>query len=203
MTAASKEKFYVPHTQWHLLTTNVIRNAFVVARTSGDPRALAGPLREAVRRLDPNVPVADIRPMSDVVATALATPRLTGVLLSGFAAIALALAVVGLYGVLSYVVARRTHEIGIRMALGADGRDVVAMVVRHGLTLAVIGVVLGVAAAFSLTRVMRGLLYEIAPTDPLTFVLAPVVLLTVALVASAIPAARAVRVSPVAALKTD
>jgi len=203
VTAASKEKFYVPHSQWHVVSGNVVRNAFVVVRTPGDPSALAGPLVDAVRRLDPNVPVADVRPMREVVATALATPRLTGVLLGGFAGIALVLAIVGLYGVLSYVVARRTHEIGIRMALGADGRDVVAMVVRHGLTLAVIGVGLGLGAAVALTRTMRGLLYEVGPTDPVTFVVAPAVLLVVALLATAVPALRAVRVSPVAALKSD
>ena len=203
VTAAAKEKFYVPHSQWHVLTTNVIRNAFIVVRATGDPRALAGPMREAVRQLDAAVPVADVRLMTDIVATALATPRLTGFLLGAFAAIALALAVVGLYGVLSYLVARRTHEIGIRLALGAERHEVLGMVLGYGLTLAVAGVGLGVAGALGGSRLMRSLLYEVGPADPLTFVMVPALLMAVAALASVIPALRATRVSPVVALRAE
>lgn len=204
VTAAAKEKFYVPHSQWHLLTNgNVVRSAFVVVRTAGDPLAAAGPVRDLLRRLDPNLPVASIRTMRDVVDTALATPRLTGVLLGAFAAIALALAVVGLYGVLSYVVARRTHEIGIRLAMGAPRAHVLTMVLRHGLMLAAAGVCCGVVLAAGVSRLMRGLLYDVTPLDPLTFVAVPITLLAVAALASLLPALRAIRVSPTTALRME
>ena len=204
VTAASKEKFFVPHSQWHIVTNgSLVRNAFIVVRTSGDPLAAAAPVRDVLRRMDARLPVAAVRTMDDVVATALATPRLTGFLLGTFAAIALALAVVGLYGVLSYVVARRTHEIGIRLAMGAPRSHVLTMVLRHGLTLAGGGIALGVVASFGVVRLLRGLLYDVQPTDPLTFIAAPLALLAVAALASLLPALRAVRVSPTLALRTD
>jgi putative ABC transport system permease protein len=204
VTGVVKEKFYVPHSQWHVVTGgNVIRNAFLVIRASGDPVALAGPSRAAVRALDPSLPVAAVRPMSDVVATALATPRLTGFLLGAFAAIASVLAVVGLYGVLSYLVARRTHEIGIRLAMGAERTQVLAMVVRRGVLLAAVGIAVGLTTALALSRLVRGLLYDVTPTDPLTFVLVPVLLLAVAAAASLVPAWRAMRVSPLVALRAE
>ena len=110
---------------------------------------------------------------------------------------------VGLYGVLSYVVARRTHEIGIRLAMGAPRSHVLTMVLRHGLTLAGGGIALGVVASFGVVRLLRGLLYDVQPTDPLTFIAAPLALLAVAALASLLPALRAVRVSPTLALRTD
>jgi len=204
VTAVVKEKFYVPHSQWHLVTNgNLIRNAFVVVRAPGGPMAAAAPVRAVVRELDPALPVAAVRPMSDVVATALATPRLTGFLLGTFAAIASALAVVGLYGVLSYLVARRAHEIGIRMAMGADRGEVLRMIVRRGLALAGAGIGVGLGAALALSRVVGGLLYDVAPTDPVTYVLVPLALLVVAALASLVPALRAVRVSPLVALRSE
>jgi putative ABC transport system permease protein len=204
VTGAVKEKFYVPHTQWHVATAgSIIRGGFLVVRTTGDPLGVAGSVRSQIRALDPNIPVANIRPMTDVVSTALATPRLTGFLLGTFAAIALTLAAVGIYGVLSYLVARRTHEIGIRLAVGADRRQVLAMVMKQGLTLAGIGIVAGLAAAFALTRLMQTLLYEVRPGDPETFVVVSIALVAVAVLASAIPAYRATRVSPLIALRTE
>ena len=204
VTAATKEKFYVPHSQWHVVTNgSLIRNAFIVVRTTGDPLTAAGPVRAAVRRMDPSLPVASVRPMREVVAAALATPRLTGFLLGAFAAIALTLAVVGLYGVLSYVVAWRTHEIGIRLAMGASRGHVLTMVLTHGLRLAAAGIALGLAAAAGVARLMSGLLYDVQPSDPLTFVAVPLALLAVAALASLLPALRAVGVSPTLALRME
>ncbi len=204
VTGIVKEKFYIPHSQWHVVTGgNLIRSVFIVARTTGDPMAVAGAVRAQVRQLDPTLPVANVRSMAQVVATSLATPRLTGFLLGAFAAIALALAAVGIYGVLAYLVSQRTQEIGIRLAIGADRSEVLRMVLRQGMNLAVIGIGVGLAAAFLLTGLMRSLLYEVTPGDPMTFALVPAVLLVVSLVASYIPALRATRVSPLIALRTQ
>ncbi|MGQ0735397.1 MAG: ABC transporter permease [Acidobacteriota bacterium] len=204
VTGLVKEKFYVPHSQWHIATGgNLIRNVFLVLRTAGDPAALAGPVRAEVRQMDPSLPVANIRPMTEVVSSALATPRLTGFLLTTFAAIALVLAAVGIYGVLAYLVSRRTHEIGIRLAVGAGRTRVLSMILGQGLSLAAAGIVVGLLGAVGLTRGLRGLLYEIAPTDPLTFVAVAVMLLVVAGLATLVPARRAMRVSPVTALRAE
>ena len=204
VTGVVKEKFYVPHTQWHIATGgNLIRGGFLVVRTAGDPMAVAASVRAQVRELDPNIPVANIRPMTEVVSTALATPRLTGFMMGAFAAIALTLAAVGIYGVLSYLVARRTHEIGIRLAVGADRMQVLTMVLRQGLTLAGIGIIAGLVAAFVLTRLMQSLLYQVRPSDPETFILVSFALVGVAFVASVVPAYRATRVSPLIALRTE
>jgi len=165
--------------------------------------SVAGPVRAAIRELDATLPVANIRPMSEVVNTSLATPRLTGFLLGAFAAIALSLAAIGIYGVLSYLVSRRTHEIGIRLAVGADRMQVLTMVLKQGVTLAATGIVVGVVAALLLTRLMQSLLYQVRPTDPVTFIVVPAVLVVVALLASALPAFRATRVSPLIALRTE
>ena len=204
VTGIVKEKFYVPHSQWHVATGgNLIRGGFLVVRTAGDPMALAGAVRSEVRSLDPNIPVANIRPMTEVVAASLATPRLTGFLMGTFAAIALTLAAVGIYGVLSYLVARRTHEIGIRLAVGADRSQVLALVLKQGLTLAGAGIAVGMIAAFLLTRLMQSLLYQVGPSDPITFSVVTVALIVVSLLASALPAYRATRVSPLVALRTE
>ena len=204
VTGIVKEKFYIPHSQWHVaLNGGVIRGGFLVVRTTGDPMALAGPVRSAVRALDGNIPVSNVRPMADVVSTALATPRLTGFLLGTFAAIALTLAAVGIYGVLSYLVARRTHEIGIRLAVGANRSQVLLMVLRQAMTLAGAGITAGIVAALMLTQLMQSLLYEVRPADPATFIAVTAALIVVALAAGALPAWRATRVSPVIALRTE
>jgi predicted permease len=204
VTGIVKEKFYVPHSQWHIATGgNLIRGGFLVVRTTGDPMAIASSVRSQVRALDPNIPVANIRPMTEVVSTSLATPRLTGFLMGAFAAIALTLAAVGIYGVLSYLVARRTHEIGIRLAVGADRIQVMAMVLKQGMTLAGVGIMAGLVAALALTRLMRTLLYQVRPSDPETFVVVSLALVVVAIIASAVPAYRATRVSPLIALRTE
>ncbi len=204
VTGVVKEKFYIPHSQWHVVTGgNLVRNAFLVVRANGEPMALAEPVRRAVRALDPNVPVASIRPMRDVVSTALATPRLTGFLLGTFAAIAVVLAAVGLYGVLAYAVSQRTHEIGIRLALGAHEHAVVRMILRQGLALTLLGITLGSTAALGLSQLLGALLYEVRPGDPLTFGSVSLLLSSVAALASALPALRAAKVSPLMALRTE
>lgn len=204
VTGIVKEKFFIPHSQWHIATGgNLIRSVFVVARTTGDPMALAAAVRNEVRQLDPTLPVANVRPMTEVVAAALATPRLTGFLLAAFAGIALALAAVGIYGVLAYLVSQRTQEIGVRLAIGADRSQVLVMILRQGLILSVVGIAVGLGAAFLLSRLMQSLLYQVRPSDPVTFVAVPVILLAVALVASYVPALRATRVSPLIALRSQ
>ncbi len=204
VTGLVKEKFYVPHSQWHIATSgSLIRGGFLVVRTAGDPMALAGAVRNEIRAMDASLPVANIRPMTEVVATSLATPRLTGFLMGTFAAIALTLAAVGIYGVLSYLVARRTHEIGIRLAVGADRTQVLALVLKQGLTLAGAGIAVGVVSALLLTRLMQSLLYQVEPGDPWTFVTVSLALVGVSLLASALPAFRATRVSPLIALRTE
>jgi putative ABC transport system permease protein len=160
-------------------------------------------VRGEIRQMDANLPVANIRPMSDIVSTALATPRLTSFLLGAFAAIALALAAVGIYGVLAYLVSQRTHEIGIRLAIGANRAQVLGMILKQGMTLALGGIAIGVVAAFGLTRLMQSLLYQITASDPITFVVVPIALLVVTLIASYLPALRATRVSPTTALRVQ
>ena len=203
VTGIIKEKFFIPHIQWPVATNggDPIRSVFVVARTTGDPMSVAGAVRNEIRQMDASLPVANVRSMNDVVAAALATPRLTGFLLGAFAAIALALAAVGIYGVLAYLVSQRTQEIGIRLAIGADRSQVLGMVLRHGLSLAAVGIVVGLIGAFALTRLMQSLLYEVRPNDPITFVAVAAALLLIALMASFLPAWRATKVSPTIALR--
>jgi predicted permease len=204
VTGLVKEKFYIPHSQWHLVTGgNLVRNAFVVVRTGGNPMALAGPIRSQVRALDATLPIANVRPMTDVVSASLATPRLTGFLLGAFAVIALLLAAVGIYGVLAYLVSRRTHEIGIRLAIGADRAQVIRMILGQGVGLTAVGLVVGVVGAVALTRLMTSVLYEVDPGDLWTYTAVIAGLLGVAGLASALPALRASRVDPVVALRIE
>ncbi|HET9985181.1 MAG TPA: ABC transporter permease [Longimicrobiales bacterium] len=175
----------------------------VVIRTAGDPMTLAGPAREVVRRLDPNLPVASVRSMESVVSEATARPRLSGYLLGAFAAIALLLAAIGLYGVISYGVAQRRGEIGVRVALGAARGDIVGLIVRQGMTVTAAGLALGLAGALALTRLLRSLLFGVTTTDALTFAAVPLLLVTVALVASYLPASRAARQDPATALRAQ
>jgi putative ABC transport system permease protein len=204
VTAAVKEKFYVPYAQFpQARDGDAARNMNLVVRTPGDPLALVGPIRAEVRRLDPALPIAAVRRMTDVVDASLATPRVTGALLSIFAAVALCLAAIGVSGVLAYLVSRRRREIGIRMALGASRASVLVLVVRRGLAYAAVGIAAGVVAALFLTALMQGLLYGVAPRDPATFAAAAALLLAIAVAASLVPAMRAARVDPVEALRAE
>ncbi|HXV62293.1 MAG TPA: ABC transporter permease [Vicinamibacteria bacterium] len=198
-----KEKFYRPMAQFHVSSGSPTRAMTLVVKTAADPSSVLVPIRDTIRSLDPNVPVYDVQTMEDVVSASVSEPRFTLMLLGLFACVSLILASVGIYGVLSYLVGQRTHEIGIRMALGAGAGAVLRMVLKQAALLALAGVVLGVALALGLTRLMTGLLYGVRPTDPLTFSGIVVVLVSVALVASYAPARRAARVDPMRALRTE
>jgi predicted permease len=199
--AGAKAEMFVPYLQHpDPILAGMYRNTALVVRTAGTPTALAGAVRTAVREIDPNQPLVNLRTMEQAVSTTVAQPRLQMVLLTLFAAVAAALAVVGVYGVMAYAVSQRTQEVGVRVAMGASPGAVVRLVVGQGIALAAVGVALGLVAAFALSRVMQGLLFDIASVDPLTFVAAPILLLAAALTACYLPARRAARISPITAL---
>jgi putative ABC transport system permease protein len=198
-----KPKFYRPFAQWHVNSSNPSRNQTLVVKTTGDPMALASTVRAEIRKLDANLPIAAVRSMQSVVDQSIATPRLAGWLLGLFSSLALGLAAVGIYGVLSYVVSQRRQEIGIRLAIGADRRRVLAMILRSGLGLSLAGVVIGIVCAAGLARAIASMLHQVAPLDPVTFVAVPIVLLTVSAFACLLPALKATRVSPVSALRAE
>jgi len=177
---------------------------YVVMRTpAGDPRSLAGIVREQLNALDPSLPLADVRLMEDVLTRAQARPRFLTLLLSLFSIVAFAIATVGIYGVVSYSVARRTKEFGLRMVLGAQGGDVLGLVMKQGAGMVGIGIVSGLATAFALTRLMASLLFGVTPTDLPTFAGVTVLLFVVALLACYLPARRATRVDPIQTLRYE
>ena len=175
----------------------------LVVRASGDPLALTSAIRGAVQSIDKDQPIANVATMEEILSRSVGEPRFRTLLLGVFAALALVLAGVGIYGVMSYTVARRTHEIGIRMALGARPKDTMMLVVGQGLSLALIGVGVGLAGAFGLTRLLSSLLFGVSPTDSMTFVAIALLLTGVAAVACYIPARRATRVDPMLALRCE
>jgi putative ABC transport system permease protein len=175
----------------------------VVLRTEGDPTAVMGFARRAVEEIDPREVIYNVRTMDEVVSSSFAARRLSMVLLSVFAALALVLACVGIYGVISYLVTQRTHEIGVRMALGAESSDVLRLVIGHGARMALVGVAIGVGAALGLTRLMASQLFGVSPYDPLTFAAVAMLLIVVAVAACYIPARRAMRVDPMIALRHE
>ncbi|MFL6584248.1 MAG: ABC transporter permease [Chthoniobacterales bacterium] len=175
----------------------------VVARTAGDPLAMANTLRQDVSALDPQQPLYNVRTAEQVLAESIARPRFNTLLIAVLATVALLLAAVGIYGVIAYSVTQRTHEIGVRMALGATAADVVAMVVRQGMLVAGTGLAVGAVGALAATRTMRTLLYGISPADPVTYGGLALLLGAIALLASYIPARRATRVNPVIALRYE
>ena len=175
----------------------------LVIRAEGDPANLTAAVRREVKAIDPDQPVAAVKTMEDWLSTAVSGPRYRTSLVALFALVALLLASTGIYGVMSYSVTQRTHEIGVRMALGARRLDVLKLVVRQGMSLVVVGVALGLIGAVALTRVMSSLLFEITPKDPLTFTAVAVFLALVAFVACYIPARRATKVDPLVALRYE
>jgi len=175
----------------------------VVLRTQGDPTSIMGAVRRAVAEVDPREIIYAVQTMNDVVASSFAARRLSMILLAAFAALALVLSCIGIYGVISYLVGGRTHEIGVRMALGAQRRDVLSLVLGEGARMALIGVLVGIAAALGLTRLMSNQLFGVTAHDPMTFAAVAILLMLVAVLACYLPARRAVRVDPIVALRYE
>jgi len=202
--SAIEAQIYYPFMQLPEKLMPLVADAVaVVLRTKGDPTAVMGSVRRAVAEIDPREVVYGVETMDEVVSNSFSARRLSMILLSAFAALALALACVGIYGVISYLAGQRTHEIGIRMALGAQPRQVLRMILGQGLKLALLGVAIGIVAAFALTRLMASLLFGVSAYDPLTFAGVAILLLLVALAACYIPARRATRVDPMVALRHE
>ena len=179
------------------------RSMTIVARTKSDPAAVAGSLRDALTAMDKSLPVYAVKPMTEYVGESLARRRFNMILLVGFSGVALVLAAIGIYGVISYGVIQRTHEMGIRMALGARRSDVLKLVVRQAMIVALIGVGIGLVASWALTRLIKSLLFNVSVTDPLTFVVIAILMILIALLACLIPARRATKVDPLVALRYE
>jgi putative ABC transport system permease protein len=188
---------YVPHAQ------NAWRSMILNVRTGGEPTQVIASIRDRIRELDKDLAVANLRTMTSILERSVAPRRASTMLLVLFAIVAAVLAAVGLYGVLSQVVAQRVHEIGIRMALGARPEDVWRMILAHGMRLSALGIAIGLVGALGLTRLMRGLLYEVSAADPVTYAGVALLLLAVALLASFLPALRAARVDPMVTLRQE
>ncbi len=199
LNAAPDLQFYVPHTQWPSPDSDMT----FVMRTSGSPNALSSAAQQTIHSLDGSQPLSRVMPLEDYVGISVQSRRFSLVLLGAFAAIALLLSVIGIYGVTAYSVAQRTREIGIRMALGAQRGEVLGLLLKEGLLLVAFGVVVGVAASVVLTRFLASMLFGVKPTDPTTFASVVVLLITVAALACWIPARRAMAVDPIEALRHE
>ena len=197
LNAPPVPEVYVPMEQVYVGSTSL------VVRTSGDPLALAGAIRDRIRSVDRNVPISDMRTMDDLLSASLHRPRLLLTVISLFAGLGLSLGLVGIYGVVAYGVQQRVRELGIRAALGADAGRLNRLVVRGGLRYALAGIALGVPVALALSRALRGFVFGVATTDPVSFTMVPIVLLLVALAACWIPARRASRSDPMEVLRAE
>jgi predicted permease len=197
--AAAEPAFWWPQAQAPFGFPNIT----IAVRTSGDPATLGTAVQRAVHETDPTLAVADIKLLDQIADASVATPRFTLFLVGLFAALAITLAAVGTYGVISYSVSQRTHEFGMRLALGANAADVLRLVLGQGMRLAFLGVGIGFVAALALARVLRTLLYEVSAADPLTFAVVPLLALIIAVFACWIPARRATNADPAIALRTE
>ena len=199
-----RAQIYRPWTQitpkWR---ANLTRATDMIVKTTVDPVSLIGAIKREIRAIDKDQPIAQVQTLDDKLSDSIAPQRFSLLLLSIFGFIAISLASAGIYGVMSYAVTQRTHEIGVRMALGARPLDVLKMIVRQGMGLVVIGVVLGLAGAFATTRLMTSLLFEVTERDPITFAVVTLVLTIVAFVACYVPARRATKVDPLVALRYE
>jgi putative ABC transport system permease protein len=189
--------YYLPYLQVP------VRGQDFVIKTAGDPSALISAVRAEIRAVDADIPLTRVTTMTERLSQAVGGQRFQTLLLGIFAGIALLLAAVGIYGVLSYSISLRTHEIGVRMSLGASRPDVLKMVIREGMVLAIVGAAIGLTGSFALTQMMSGLLFQVSPHDPVTLVAVSALMLGVALLACFIPARRATRVDPMVALRYE
>jgi putative ABC transport system permease protein len=197
LAASSEPAYYLPASQ------SPLGDMTILIHTSNDPKSIVSALRQAVWSIDPNQPISNVNTLEQIVSDSIAQPRLNMLLMMLFGGLALLLSAVGIYGLLSYAVTQRTQEMGIRMALGANVTDVLKLVLKQGMFLALIGVAIGLAGAFALTRLMRGLLFGVTPTDTTIFAGVAVVLTAVALLACYLPARRATKVDPLVALRYE
>jgi putative ABC transport system permease protein len=204
LESETNPRVYLPHTQvMERMKTWLLRSMTLALRSASPAEPLIAAVQHEVSAVDREQPVSNIRTMRQVVAASVAERKFTTALLGAFAALALLLALIGIYGVMSYVVTQRTHEIGIRVALGARASDVMRLVIRQGMTLAFAGLIIGLPVSLGLAQLMKGLLYGVSATDPLTFGAAAALLMAVALLAVLVPARRAMKVDPLVALRHE
>jgi len=188
---------------WTAMAQDYSSNGILTVRTSGNPEAFVAAVRKEVQALDPNLPLFDVKTLTEHMRLALFPARIAATVLGVFGLVALLLSAIGIYGVTSYAVAQRTHEIGIRLALGAQLSDVLKLVLSYGLKLTIIGAAIGLIGAYLATRAITSVLYGVSATDPLTFVVVSVLLVGVALIACYVPSRRATRVDPLIALRSE
>ena len=203
LDAAPRPEMYMPEAQWPAGTGTAPRSLYLTIRTAGDPALLANAVRTTLASIDPDVPLAEVQTMSDALGDWAAQRRLTTLIVTLFAVLALTLGAVGIYGVMAHLVTLRTREIGIRIALGAIPSEILTLVATQGTAMAVAGIVLGTAGSFAATRLLGGMLFQVRPTDPLTFAGTALVLAGVAAAATLVPAVRATRVDPMEALRNE
>jgi putative ABC transport system permease protein len=196
-----KSEMYVPYRQ--IASHPWYSPRDLVVRTNGEPTELVAALRREIHAVDPEQAISTVATMEELLVKETGTRRLGMILLSAFAGLALLLAALGIYGVLSFFVAQHTREIGVRLALGAQLRDVLGLVLKKGMVWTLVGVVIGLVAAFGLSRLMAGLLFGVSATDPLTFAAIALILTTVALLACYLPGRRATKVDPLIALRYE